>query len=89
MTGKSTLRSAKSLKYHNLKAIMPQFDLSSFPVQIFWLFFLFITLYFMYVYKFLPMHLFLLKLRKKLSMSKVYSNASMQIKDINQLKIDK
>jgi Plant ATP synthase F0 len=68
---------------------MPQFDLSSFIVQIFWLFFLFMFLYFLYVYKFLPSHLFLVKLRKRLNWSKPKTSSPVVIKDVNQLKSDK
>lgn len=66
---------------------MPQFDISSFNVQIFWLFVLFIGLYFLYVYKFLPAHMFLIKLRKKLVKSNTSSSKTPVIKDFNQLKV--
>ena len=42
---------------------MPQFDISSFPVQIFWLFILLTTLYVFITYRFLPNTLFVIKLR--------------------------
>jgi len=47
---------------------MPQFDISSFIVQLIWLFFCFLTFYFLYTWKYLPSWAFLLKLRKKFLM---------------------
>ena len=44
---------------------MPQFDISSFIVQLVWLFFSFLTFYFLYTWMYLPSWAFLLKIRKK------------------------
>lgn len=48
-----------------LKSIMPQFDISSFNVQLIWLFFFLFIFYFIYSWKSLPLTAFLLKVRQK------------------------
>jgi hypothetical protein len=45
---------------------MPQFDISSFTVQLVWLFFAFLIFYFIFSWLYLPFWAFLLKTRKKL-----------------------
>ena len=68
---------------------MPQFDISSFPVQIFWLFILLTIIYVFITYQLLPITLFLIKMRAKLytKKSSVYSKIS--IKDTNFYNIKK
>lgn len=44
---------------------MPQFDISSFIVQLIWLFLTFLTFYFIFTFYYLPFWAFLLKFRKR------------------------
>lgn len=44
---------------------MPQFDISSFIVQLVWLFLVFLGFYFLFSWKYLPSWALLLKTRKK------------------------
>ena len=44
---------------------MPQFDISSFVVQLVWLYLLLMGFYFLYSWKYLPLWALLLKTRKK------------------------
>lgn len=62
---------------------MPQFDISSFPVQILWLFILLSIIYVFITYQLLPMTLFLLKIRSKLYSKKTNSYQAISIKDTN------
>lgn len=48
---------------------MPQFDISSFIVQLVWFFLSFLTFYFVFSWKYLPSWAFLLKARKKIQVS--------------------
>jgi hypothetical protein len=57
---------------------MPQFDISSFNVQLFWLFFSFLTFYFIFSWKYLPSSAFLLKTRKKALSLKPFQNLSFE-----------
>ena len=57
---------------------MPQFDISSFIVQLVWLYFSFLTFYFLYSWIYLPFWAFLLKIRKKFQSSYQYQNKSLK-----------
>jgi hypothetical protein len=62
---------------------MPQFDISSFPVQIFWLFILLTIMYVFITYQLLPMILFLIKIRAKVYLKKSNLYQKISIKDTN------
>ena len=62
---------------------MPQFDISSFPVQILWLFILLTVIYVFISYQLLPITLFLVKIRSKLYSKKSNSYQTISIKDTN------
>jgi len=57
---------------------MPQFDISSFVVQLVWLFISFISFYLIFSWKFLPSWAMLLKTRKKPYTSHTLKNLSFE-----------
>lgn len=68
---------------------MPQFDISSFPVQIFWLFILLTIIYVFITYQLLPMTLFLIKIRAKVYAKKSSNYQKISIKDTNFYSLNK
>ncbi len=68
---------------------MPQFDISSFTVQIFWLFILLTTMYVFTTHQLLPITLFLIKIRAKVYAKKFSSYQKISIKDTNFYSLNK
>ena len=62
---------------------MPQFDISSFIVQLVWLFVSFLSFYFLFSWKYLPSWAFLLKTRKKLQSTYSIINISFENYSLN------
>ena len=62
---------------------MPQFDISSFIVQLVWLFLSFLSFYFLFSWKYLPSWAFLLKTRKKLQSTYSLINISFENYSLN------
>jgi Plant ATP synthase F0 len=62
---------------------MPQFDISSFIVQLVWLFVSFLSFYFLFSWKYLPSWAFLLKTRKKLQSTYSVQNISFENYSLN------
>lgn len=64
---------------------MPQFDISSFIVQLIWLFISFLTFYFLFSLNYLPSWAFLLKARKKLQSTQSIQNINFENYALNNL----
>ena len=64
---------------------MPQFDISSFIVQLVWLFVSFLSFYFLFSWKYLPSWAFLLKTRKKLQSTYSVINISFENYSLNKV----
>ena len=64
---------------------MPQFDISSFIVQLIWLFLSFLSFYFLFSWKYLPSWAFLLKTRKKLQSTYSVINISFENYSLNKV----
>lgn len=66
---------------------MPQFDISSFIVILFWLYLSFYSFYFFFTWKYLPYSAFLLKTRKKFQ--NYYKFINISFENYNICKINK